>query len=157
MNESNEYVVFALDERRYALPLPSVERAVRAVEVTPLPRCPEIVLGVIDMQGQVIPVINMRKRFGLQERDVDLGDQLLIAHTTKRTVALLVDSVMEVVKRSGEDVVATDKIVPGTAYVDGVVRVDEGLALIYDLDTVLSLEEEDALKDAIRETSKVAQ
>ena len=59
----DQIVVFALDEPRYALPLSAVERVVRAVEITPLPKAPEIVLGVINMQGQVVPAVDIRKRF----------------------------------------------------------------------------------------------
>lgn len=61
-------VVFRLDERRYALPLSVVERVIRAVEVTPLPKAPPIVLGAIDVQGRVVPVLNVRRRFLMPDR-----------------------------------------------------------------------------------------
>ena len=89
MNKSNQLVVFLLNEQRYALYLPVVERVVSAVEVTPLPKAPDIVLGVINMQGKVIPVVNIRRRFGLPERQIDLSDQFIIANTTKRPVVLV--------------------------------------------------------------------
>ncbi|MBF8302857.1 MAG: cheW40H-4 [Candidatus Dadabacteria bacterium] len=63
MDKLNQLVVLTLDEQRYALHLSAVERIVRVVEVTPLPKAPEIVLGVVNVQGQIIPVINIRKRF----------------------------------------------------------------------------------------------
>jgi purine-binding chemotaxis protein CheW len=70
MNKATQLVVFALDEQRYALRLTAVERIVRAVEVTPLPKAPQIVLGVIDAQGRIIPVVDVRQRFRLTEREV---------------------------------------------------------------------------------------
>ena len=68
-NPANHIVVFALDEQRYALHLLAVERVVRAVEVTALPEAPEIVLGVVNVKGRIVPVINVRRRFRLPERN----------------------------------------------------------------------------------------
>jgi purine-binding chemotaxis protein CheW len=75
MNRFFPLVVFTLDARRYAVPLSTVERIIRAVEITPLPQAPEIVLGVINVQGRIIPVVNTRKRFRLPECDIRLSDQ----------------------------------------------------------------------------------
>jgi len=79
-----QLVVFTLDDRRYGLALSAVERAVRMVDVTPLPQAPQIVLGVVNVQGRVVPVVNLRRRFRLPERDFALADQLLIARTARR-------------------------------------------------------------------------
>ena len=67
-------VAFALNEQRYALRLAIVERIVRMVEITPLPNAPDIVLGVVNLQGRIIPIFNIRRRFGLEEREPDLDD-----------------------------------------------------------------------------------
>ena len=142
-------VLFHLDEQRYALLLPVVEQVVRAVEITPLPKAPEIILGVINVHGQVIPVVDARKRFRLPEREVDLDDQIMIARTPKRLLALPVDSVEGVVGYSEEQVVVSEKIVPGIEYVEGVLKLSDGLILIHDLDKFLSLEEEKILNGAM--------
>ncbi|MGH9857936.1 MAG: chemotaxis protein CheW, partial [Acidobacteriota bacterium] len=93
----HQAVVFLLNEQRYALKLSVVGRIVRAVEVTGLPKAPEIVLGVIRIEGRIIPVMNMRKRLHLPEKEIDLSDQFLIAQTARRIVALEVDAVLGVV------------------------------------------------------------
>lgn len=144
-------VLFRLDEQHYALHLPVVERVVRAVEVTPLPKAPEIVLGVINAHGQVIPVVDVRKRFRLPEREVDLEDHIMIARTPKRLLALPVDLVEGVVAYSEEQVVVSEKIVPGMEYVEGVLKLPNGLILIHDLEKFLSLKEEKALDSAMGE------
>ena len=61
-------MVFTLDRQRYALPLSVVERVVRMIEITPVPHTPDIVLGVINAQGRVIPVVDIRRRFRLPTR-----------------------------------------------------------------------------------------
>jgi purine-binding chemotaxis protein CheW len=148
-NMQGRVAVFTLGDQRYALPLSTVERVVRVVEVTPLPQAPDIVLGVVNVQGRVIPVVNPRRRFRLPERDIALTDQLVIAHTTRRPVALVVDAVTGVLEYSGREAVGARDIVPGVEYVEGVVKLADGLVLIHDLDRFLSLDEVTALDRAI--------
>lgn len=136
-------VVFALNDQRYALPLSAVERCVRAVAVTALPQAPDIVLGIVNVQGWVIPVINLRRRFRLAEREIALSDQMLIARTAQRTVALVVDAVSGVLEYTEQE--AVQELLPEFRYLEGVVKLDDGLILIHNLDKFLSLEEEAAL------------
>lgn len=148
----NQLVVLTLDEQRYALPLSTVEKIVRVVEVTPLPRAPDIVFGVINVQGQIVPLVNIRKRFRLAERETNLSDQVIIAHTSTRTVALLADAVSGVVECAPEEVTAAEKIIPGLEYVEGVAKLEAGMVLIHDLGKFLSLEEEKTLDMALQAT-----
>jgi purine-binding chemotaxis protein CheW len=143
------FVVFNLDELRMALVLPAVERVVRAVYFNPLPDAPQIVLGVVNVQGRVIPVVNMRKRFRLPDRETALTDRLVIAQTIRRTVALAVDSVAGVVEYPGPALVGAGDILPGLKYVTGVAKLDDGLIFIHDLDRFLSLDEEETLDRAL--------
>ncbi len=150
MDTSDKLVVFTLDEQQYALHLSVVHRVVRMVEITPLPKAPEIIHGVIDMQGHIIPVVNIRKRFRLPEREVRMNDQLIIAYTSKRTVAIAADAVESVVEHTG--IVPAEEVVPGLEYVEGVTRLEGGIVLIHDLDRFLSLDEEKLLDDAMKES-----
>lgn len=149
MNSRRQLLVVRLAEQSIALHLAAVERAVRIVEVTPLPKAPGIVSGVVNVQGRIIPVINIRKRFRLPEREVALSDQLIVAHTSARAVALVVDAVDGVVEYPEEEIIACDAIVPGMEYVAGVVKLKDGVTLIHDLDTFLSLEEARSLDEAM--------
>jgi purine-binding chemotaxis protein CheW len=119
------------------------------VEITPVPQIPEIVLGVINAQGRIIPVVDIRKRFCLPARAPHLSDQLLIARTSKRAVALVVDAVSEVMTLSSQEVVLGETILAHWDYVTGVVKRPDGLILIHDLDRFLSLEEEQGLHHAL--------
>ncbi|MDB6169570.1 MAG: chemotaxis protein CheW, partial [Verrucomicrobia bacterium] len=69
-----QIVVFRLDAQRYALSLTAVDRIARAVEITPLPNAPDIVLGVINVSGRVLPVLNLRRRFRMRERAISPAD-----------------------------------------------------------------------------------
>ncbi|TAJ19229.1 MAG: chemotaxis protein CheW [Rugosibacter sp.] len=144
-----EYVVIGLDELRIALRLSVVDRVIRAIYVSPLPDAPEIVSGVVNVQGRVIPVVNIRRRFRLANRPTILTDRLVIAHTAQRPVALVVDAVSGVLEYSEPDIIDADDILPGLAYVDGVAKRKDGLILIHDLGRFLSLDEESALERAM--------
>jgi purine-binding chemotaxis protein CheW len=150
MDRVDQLVVFTLDEQQYALPLAAVERIVRALEITPLPKAPEIVLGVVNIQGRVIPVFNIRKRFNLPEREISLNDHLILARTSRRPVALVVDEVSGVIDRPEGEVVAAEDILAGMEYVEGVVKLEQGMILIHDLNKFLSLEEEIELGEAVK-------
>lgn len=153
MSESLQLIVFTLDEQRYALHLSAVERTVRMVEITPLPQAPEMVLGVINCQGKIIPVLNIRGRFRLPYREPGLGDQLIIAGTKRRVVALVADTVSDVVSLPSEVMVATDAILPRMEYVAGVAKFDDGMIFIHDLDAFLSLDEEQSLDAALEDNA----
>jgi purine-binding chemotaxis protein CheW len=142
-------VVFSLDNQRYGLSLECVQRAIRVVAITPLPGAPAIVLGIIDLGGRIIPAVDIRTRFGHPPRDISLSEHLIIAWTGKRTVALLVDETSGVIECSPEEVVPVGEILPGLAFIDGAVKLANGLILIHDLESLLSLEEETAIDRAL--------
>ena len=155
MNKSVELVVFTLDEQHYALNLQIVRRVVRAVEITPLPKAPEIVLGVVNVQGDIIPIMNIRNRFNLPEREMDLSDQLIVCDTSTRVVALLVDAVGDVIEQPYQGIITSEKILPEMEYVEGVLKLENSLIFIHDLDTFLSLGESEALDQAIKERGEI--
>jgi purine-binding chemotaxis protein CheW len=142
-------LVFKLDNWHCALPLSIVVKVYRAVAVTPLPETPDIVLGIITVRGTVLPVVNIRKRFHLQEKKLIPSDQLIIAHTHRRQIALVVDSIVDVIECAEAEITLSDTILPGLDYVEGVVKTSSGMILVHDLDRFLSLEEEIHLDHAL--------
>ena len=154
MNQLIRLVNFNLDDQKYALLLSAVIRIIRVVEITNLPKAPEIVLGVINMHGLIIPVFDIRKRFRLPQREIQLDHQLIVASASKRTVALLVDSVNDVIEIPEEKIIAGKNILSGLEYVEGVVKTEDGMILIHDLKQFLSLQEEKALHEAMEELNQ---
>ena len=142
-------MTFYVDDGRYAVEAAAVQRIVRVVEVTPLPETPAFVLGVIDLHGEIVPVADLRLRFGLEARDLRLSDQLVIARTQRWALALLVDAVDDVIEVAAESVVAHEGILPGLQGVEGVVTTDDGLVIITDLEAILSPREADELGRAL--------
>lgn len=132
-------VVFTLNGQRFALPLEVAQRVVRAVYVTPLPRVDESVCGVIDVQGEMVPVIDLRRRLGLAAKELDISDQFIMARTPERRLALWVDQVEDVMSWEEGDFVPAGSLVPGSRHATGVARGEDGLLVVHDLDALVSL------------------
>lgn len=145
-------LAFTLADWRCALELSTVERVYRAVAITPLPNAPDIVLGVVNIKGVVLPVIDIRRRFCLPEKNLTPDDKLIVAHAFDRPVVLVVDSITDVIDCSGEDITSASAIAPNIEHVEGVVRLQDGMILIYNLARFLSLEETAALEHALGST-----
>ena len=157
MNAPITVVPFDLDELHFGLHARAVERIVPAMEVEELPGAPAIILGIINLRGNIVPVLSLRKRFGLPERDFAITDQFILAtifasaqsQATSRRVALAVDSVRVVVELPAGSFVPALSVVPGLEYIEGVARMPDGLLLIQDLDRCLSFSESNLLDTAL--------
>lgn len=149
MRAPDQYLVFLLDERHFALHLTAIDRVLRAVDITPLPQAPDLALGVINVQGRVVPVLSLRRRFDLPGRDLGLSDRIIIAHAAGSEVALLVDEVVGVITPMDSDVTPAERILAGLTNLDVVVKSPEQLILVHDLDQLLSPEEEAMLSSAV--------
>jgi purine-binding chemotaxis protein CheW len=139
-------VVFEVAGQRYGLPVDNVVQIIEMVAITRLPKAPEIVDGVIDFHGQVIPVLALRRRFGQVERAYTLRTPVIIGKLDGRTVGLVVDRVRGVVDLDPEQVAAPEQIfVEGLAlrvdHLVGVARQNDGLILLLDPPTLFSEEE----------------
>ncbi|MBN2289733.1 MAG: chemotaxis protein CheW [Candidatus Glassbacteria bacterium] len=151
MNKTDRLVVFHLDDQRYALYLHAVQRIIRTVEITPLPEVSGIISGLINIRGRIVPVFNVRKRFNLSVRDTNLNDRIIIAQTKKWAVALVADRVQGVIEPTEGQQIPSEMITPGMELFDGVIKLEDGIILIHDLERFLSLEEEKILSQAIEQ------
>jgi len=147
-----QYLIFILDAQRYALHLSAVDRVARMVRITSISSAPEILLGVVNLEGVVIPVMDVRQRFNLPERDISPSDRLIFARTKNRSVALVADTVTGVIECSEHSLISAERILPELAHVEGVIKFEDGLILIHNLDKFLSLEEEASLDLAVAAT-----
>jgi purine-binding chemotaxis protein CheW len=159
MNESfqtitDQIVVFTLDELLYALPLPAVVKVIHAIEIRHLPEAPEIISGIINVRGRIIPVADIRKRFGLVVREIDPDDRLIIADTGKRQVAIMVDTVTGIRNLAPGQQKQARETLQFAKHLKGVAKIDNELILIYDLEQFLSLEEERVLEQALKPNNK---
>lgn len=149
-----QLVVFTLGEEEFACEIKSVAEVLKMVKVTPLPRSVEFIEGVINMRGEVIPVLDLRKRFNLADMDRTTENRIIIVEVNDRLFGLIVDSVSEVSRLPHKQIQDTPEGVAGERnnLIKGVGKVDQRMLIILNIDELLSAHEKNPLDDIARET-----
>ncbi len=149
MARQDQILIFTLNEQRYAIPLGVVEMVVRMVAITPLPGGPEFIDGVINVHGKIIPVLNLRCRFGLPGRPAGFNDQLIILRCATRSFALIADMACDVWDCTEQMQTETAEIIPDLPLLTAVVKLPDGLILLQDPEALLSPGESFAIDELI--------
>ncbi len=138
-----QWVTFRLDNETYGINVMQVQEVLRYSEIAPVPGAPHYVLGIINLRGNVVTVIDTRARFGLPGAEVDDSTRIVIIEAEKQVIGILVDSVAEVVYLKGSEIdnapnVGTEE---SAKFIQGVSNRGEELLILVDLDKLLSDEE----------------
>lgn len=149
MDAPVQHISFSLDGQRYAVPLDDVERVLRAVEITPLPETFGAVSGVISLQGRAIPVVDLRRRFKLPERELGPHDQLLVIRSGATTVALPVDATLGIIEEEPGGRLEAGELVSDLSYVSSVLPTGSDMVMVLDVRQVLTPSEMEALTVAL--------
>ncbi|MBT1443023.1 chemotaxis protein CheW [Shewanella sp. JM162201] len=138
-----QWVTFRLDNETYGINVMQVQEVLRYTEIAPVPGAPHYVLGIINLRGNVVTVIDTRSRFGLQPAEVDDSTRIVIIEAEKQVIGILVDSVAEVVylRRSEIDNAPNVGTEESAKFIQGVSNRDNELLILVDLDKLLSDEE----------------
>jgi purine-binding chemotaxis protein CheW len=147
--QQRDILLFALGGQRYGLWARDVRELLRAVAIVPLPRAPRVVEGVINLRGRVVPVLDLRARFGLPGKQLETSDHLIVAAVGARLVAIRADQALDLLPVELDRAQLEDLKASGAEYLAGVARLPDGLALIHDLEAFLSAGESIALDDAL--------
>lgn len=149
--ETVAFVIFDLGGNRYGLPAVSVQEVCLAVTISPLPRAPSAVEGVLDVRGVMVPVFDVRGRFGLEPRAAGPDDHIIIASANSRSVAIRVDRALDLVHVARDQIQAAEQFSSNLRHVVGVARLVDGLVVIHDLAAFLSQAEAEQLAAAMRD------
>ncbi len=133
-----QLVTFKLGDEEYAIDILKVQEINRMVEITSIPSAPEYVEGVINLRGKVIPVINLRKRFGLPVKEVDAQSRIMVVDVGVK-VGIIVDSVSEVLRLSSDTVEPPPPMTAGNGskYISGVGKLGDRLVILLDIEKLL--------------------
>ncbi|MBI5302724.1 MAG: chemotaxis protein CheW [Chloroflexi bacterium] len=132
-----QLLTFKLDDQEYALDIANVVQVVRMVAITRAPHVANAVVGIINLRGKVIPVVDVRKRCGLPVKEHDLNTQLLIAQAGGRMVALTVDVVSEVLTMPTSNIESTRAVGAEMEFLSAIGKLGDRLILILDPKQVL--------------------
>ncbi len=156
-NTGNEkqFVVFLLENQEYGIDIAQVHEIDRLKEIviSPVPKTPEFVEGIINLRGDVVPIIDLRKKLGMVPKEIDKSSRILIVKLTKKVIGLLVDGVSEVISVYESSISPTPEEISDveTKFINSVARTsDKRLILLINIDEVLSLEESDVVENSVK-------
>jgi purine-binding chemotaxis protein CheW len=138
-----QWVTFYLDRERYGINVMQVQEVLRVSEITPVPGAPEYVLGIINLRGNVVTVIDTRQRFRLPPRAVDDTTRIVILETENQVIGILVDSVAEVVELRASEIESAPNVgnEESARFIQGVCSLSGELLILIDLDKLFSDEQ----------------
>jgi purine-binding chemotaxis protein CheW len=147
-SEVVQVVSFRLGSEEYGVDISQVQEIIRMVEITHVPRAPKFMEGVINLRGQLIPIIDLRTRFGMPRIDATKSTRIIVTEIGSKRVGIVVDSVSEVLNIPLENVEDAPEMIAGvgTEYIQGVGKMDERLIIMLDLTMVISADEKQALE-----------
>lgn len=151
MRARTSLIVFGPSAQRYALRVESVERVVRAVQLTPLPDAPRAIRGIFSLHGRIIPVGDLQRRFGAEEQPISLNDHMVVARSPRRQLAVLAQGQLAVTPCAEEDIVRAEAVLYEAQVIAGIARLPAGLLLIVDLARFLCLADEPVLDRALHD------
>ncbi|MHB8928198.1 MAG: chemotaxis protein CheW [Bacillota bacterium] len=145
----DKFVVFQLGGEAYGVDINKVQDINPMTKITRVPRAPEFVEGIINLRGRVIPVIDLRKRFGLPPQEYTRSTVIVVAEVEGNTIGVIVDAVSEVLPIPRSVVEPPSPFIAGidSDYLRGVAKLDDRLVILLDLERALSRQEKSTLKD----------
>jgi purine-binding chemotaxis protein CheW len=148
-DELVQLVSFKIGEEEFGVDILKVQEINRMLEVTRVPNAPEYVDGVINLRGKVIPIIDLRRRFGMPRKDQDKNTRIVVVELSGRTLGFVVDAVSEVLRIPKSVTEPPPPIVAGinAEYITAVGKLEDRLLILLDLEKVLSDSEKAELKD----------
>jgi purine-binding chemotaxis protein CheW len=146
-DEVLQWVTFQLEEETYGINVMQVREVLRYTEIAPVPGAPDYVLGIINLRGNVVTVIDTRSRFGLMQGEITDNTRIIVIESERQVIGILVDSAAEVVYLRSSEIDTTPSV--GTdessKFIQGVSNRDGKLLILVDLNKLLTDEEWDEM------------
>lgn len=142
-----QLVTFSIGGEEFGVDILSVQEIIRIMDITKVPKAPDFVEGVINLRGKVIPIVDLRKRFGFEPREADKHTRIIVIQINYMVVGFMVDAVSEVLRIPAGTIEAPPGVVSGleSDYIDGVGMLGDRLLIMLDLNRLLSSQEKEAL------------
>ncbi|HID56815.1 TPA: purine-binding chemotaxis protein CheW [Candidatus Poribacteria bacterium] len=135
-----QFVSFNLDGEKFGVDILSVREIVRMQPITRLPNVPDFIEGVINLRGEIIPVIDLRKRLGMPPGETDKKNRIMVVELGDKRVGLAVDAVSRVLKVNEDEIEPPPEAVKlNSRYITGIAKLDGDFMLILDLEGLISM------------------
>ncbi len=151
--KEGKYLTFVLGNEEYGIEILSVREIIGLLDITTVPQTPDYMKGVINLRGKVIPVIDLRLKFSMQEEEHTQETCVIVVEVNNRSIGIIVDSVSEVSDIAGEEIEEAPSFGQGidTSFIMGLGKVKEKIIILLDIETVLSSEEFEMVEELAKE------
>jgi len=148
-----QLVSFVVENEEFGVDILKVQEIIRTVEITRVPKSPAFVEGVINLRGKIVPVIDLRTRFGIERKAHDNETRIIVVELPDKVVGFLVDRVKEVIRVEKSVIEPPPELTTNVSanYITGVAKLQDRLLILLDLDKVLSNEEQEHLAEMAAE------
>jgi len=150
--KEGKYLTFSLSNEEYGLEILKIKEIIGMMDITSVPKTPEFVKGVINLRGKVIPVIDLRLKFGMSAKEYDARTCIIVVEVADMKdrslqVGIVVDSVSEVVNLKGEQIEPPPSFGAAldTEYILGMAKIDKSVVILLEIDRVLAASETETL------------
>lgn len=143
-----QLVSFVVENEEFGVDILRVQEIIRPIEITRVPNAPSFVEGVINLRGRIIPVVDLRKRFGFEPRDRDQDTRIVVVELRDKVIGFMTDAVKEVIRINQEVIEPPPDLAVGidAHYIRSVAKLEDRLLILLDLDAVISKDEVRALE-----------
>lgn len=147
--EEQQLVVFRLGSEEYGVDILQVQEIKRMLDITRVPQAPDFIEGVINLRGQIIPVLDLRRRFGFPAAERTADTRIIVVNIGELIIGLIVDTVLEVISLSKEAISPAPALVTGidNDFLSGIGDLGERLLIILNLEKILAVDEFGDLQD----------
>ncbi len=156
ISRRGKYVTFSLGNEEYAISINNVPGIVKFQKITELPNTPKYVIGVINLRGKIIPVFDLRLRFGLEKANYDGFTVIIITEIQNKTMGIIVDKVNDVITLKNDQILPADNFstTVTSEYIMSIGRVEEDhLIIILDIEKILTTKEMDVIAESVKSES----
>jgi purine-binding chemotaxis protein CheW len=151
ITKMQQLVSFTLANEEFGVDIIKVQEIMRVQEITKVPQMPDYVEGVINLRGNVIPIMDLRKKFGLEVKERDNQTRIIVVNVQNRIVGFIVDAVQQVLRLSEDQIEPPPEV--GTSinreYLKGVGKLDDRLLILLSLDSLLTMDDHNEMDKAI--------
>ena len=146
--ELRQFISFSVGDEEYGLELLRVKEVIRVREITWLPKAPSFVKGIINLRGDVIPIVALRDKFGLEAKENTAMTRVIVVEVEGRLMGMVVDSASQVVRIPVDQIDPPPPVLGGFSqeFITGVGKLDDKLVILLNADAVLTLDEKKALR-----------
>lgn len=148
MADETQVVAFRLGKETYAVEISLIKEIINMQSVTAIPCSSELIEGIINLRGHVIPIFNLRRRFCLPEEELSKRSRIIVVEVCGSTIGMVVDSVSEVLRIALEDIEKSSNMITYTIdkdFIQGIAKLEDSLVIMLNLEKVLPVSEQDVL------------